>query len=208
MSKDKVKGFVAGIIITAVVLSVPLSGFALSGAKGITANYSNIKIYVNQALISPKDGNGNSVEPFIYNGTVYLPVRAISEALNQKVSWNTTTKSVYIGTQPIVTSPTVSTEYNNALKKAVSYSEIMHMSKSGIYNQLTSDYGDKFTADAAQYAIDNIKADWNANALAKAKEYQDAMSMSKDAIYDQLSSDYGEKFTKEEAQYAIDHLAD
>lgn len=101
-----------------------------------------------------------------------------------------------------------SVEYLNALAKAESYSEMMHMSKQGIYEQLTSEYGEKFSADAAQYAIDNLDADWNANALAKAKTYQQSMNMSKSAIYDQLVSDYGEKFTKEEAQYAIDHLDD
>ena len=97
-------------------------------------------------------------------------------------------------------------EYQNALKKAESYSELMHMSKQGIYDQLTSEYGEKFPEDAAQYAIDNMKADWKANALAKAKSYQETMNMSKSAIYDQLISEYGEKFTKEEAQYAIDNL--
>ena len=99
-----------------------------------------------------------------------------------------------------------STEYTNALRKAEEYSKTMHMSKRGIYDQLTSEYGEKFPADAAQYAIDNMQADWNANALEKAKTYQKSMSMSKRDIYDQLISDYGEKFTKEEAQYAIDHL--
>lgn len=101
-----------------------------------------------------------------------------------------------------------SIEYKNALKKAESYSNMMHMSKKGIYDQLVSEYGEGFAADAAQYAIDNINADWNANALAKAKSYRDTMSMSKNAIYEQLVSEYGEQFTAEEAQYAIDHLDD
>lgn len=100
------------------------------------------------------------------------------------------------------------TEEKNALKKAESYAKNMHMSKQGIYQQLTSEYGEKFPASAAQYAIDNIDIDWNANALAKAKSYQSNMNMSKQRIYDQLISQYGEKFTKEEAQYAIDHLDD
>lgn len=94
----------------------------------------------------------------------------------------------------------------NALKKAESYSKLMHMSKKGIYNQLTSSI-EGFTDEEAQYAIDNIKADWNANALEKAKSYQKTMSMSKNAIYNQLTSSV-EGFTNEEAQYAIDHLDD
>jgi len=82
----------------------------------------------------------------------------------------------------------------------------MHMSKAGIYDQLTSEYGDKYSPEAAQYAVDNVKADWKANALESAKNYQDLMNMSPAAIYDQLISEYGDKFTPEEAQYAVDNL--
>lgn len=82
----------------------------------------------------------------------------------------------------------------------------MHMGKHGIYDQLTSEYGEQFTPEAAQYAIGNMQADWNANVLQEAKDYQDMMAMSPAAIYDQLVSEHGEQFTPEEAQYAVDHL--
>lgn len=100
----------------------------------------------------------------------------------------------------------VPTEYKSALKKAQVYVDNMYMSKAGLYDQLTSEYGEKFPAEAAQYAIDNVQADWKNNALKKAETYQNDMAMSKQAVYDQLVSDYGEKFTAEEAQYAIDNL--
>ena len=100
----------------------------------------------------------------------------------------------------------IPTEYKSALKKAKLYADTMNMSKAGLYDQLTSEYGEKFTVEAAQYAIDNITVDWKENALKKAKLYQETMSMSPAAIYDQLISEYGEKFTVEEAQYAIDNL--
>ena len=100
----------------------------------------------------------------------------------------------------------IPTEYKSALRKAKLYADTMNMSKTGIYDQLTSEYGEKFTVEAAQYAIDNITVDWKENALKKAKLYQETMSMSPAAIYDQLTSEYGEKFTAEEAQYAIDNL--
>lgn len=100
----------------------------------------------------------------------------------------------------------VPTEHKSALIKAKTYSDTMSMSKAGLYNQLTSDAGEKFPAEAAQYAIDNVQADWKENALKKAKTYQKSMAMSSSAIYDQLTSDAGEKFTQEEAQYAIDNL--
>ena len=100
----------------------------------------------------------------------------------------------------------IPTEYKSALKKAMSYSKNMHMSKSAIYDQLVSEYGEKFSEDAAQYAMENIEVDWKENALAKAESYSKNMHMSKEGVYDQLVSEYGEGFTEEEASYAVDNL--
>ena len=97
-------------------------------------------------------------------------------------------------------------EYKSALKKAKIYSDTAYMSKAALYRQLTSEFGEKFTSEAAQYAIDNVEADWKENALKKAKLYQETMAMSPNAIYNQLTSEFGEMFTAEEAQYAIDNL--
>lgn len=116
-----------------------------------------------------------------------------------------------VAEEPVVeepAAPAVPVEFASALIKAQTYSDMMDMSKAGLYDQLTSEYGEKFSAEAGQYAVDNVVADWNANALAKAKTYQDSMAMSPEAIRDQLVSEYGEKFTPEEADYAIAHLND
>lgn len=100
----------------------------------------------------------------------------------------------------------VPVEYQNALKKAETYSDLMHMSKQAIHDQLVSKDGEKFSEAAADYAMTHLKADWNRNALKKAKSYQEDQSMSKEAIKEQLTSEYGEKFTEEQADYAISHL--
>lgn len=93
-----------------------------------------------------------------------------------------------------------------ALKSAQTYSDTMHMSKQGIYDQLTSDAGDKFDDASAQYAVDHVKADWNKNALKAAESYQKDQNMSPEAIRDQLTSDAGDKFTQNQADYAVSHL--
>lgn len=100
----------------------------------------------------------------------------------------------------------VPVEYQNALKKAETYSDLMHMSKQAIDDQLVSKDGDKFKEDAAYYAMTHLKADWNRNALKKANSYQDDQSMSNEAIKEQLTSEYGEKFTEEQSDYAVGHL--
>ena len=100
----------------------------------------------------------------------------------------------------------VPTEYTNALYQAQSYSDNLYMSKKGIYDQLTSEYGEGFGKKAAKYAVNHVKANWNKNALKKAKSYQKEMHMSKSAIYEQLISSYGEQFTEKQARWAVNHL--
>ncbi len=39
-----------------------------------------ISIVVDGQKINPTDVNGNTVEPMIYNGTAYLPVRAVANS--------------------------------------------------------------------------------------------------------------------------------
>lgn len=100
----------------------------------------------------------------------------------------------------------VSREFKNALKSAQDYQEFMPMSKAGLYDQLTSSAGDQYPEDAAQYAIDNLDANYKENALKSAENYQEFMPMSDKELFDQLTSDAGDQYTQEEAQYAIDNI--
>lgn len=93
--KKRLQGLVAGVLIGATVAG----GTAL--AKNITetinAVYMNVKLVVDGEEVVPKDVAGNVVEPFIYNGTTYLPVRAVGQAFNKDVNWDGETATVYIG---------------------------------------------------------------------------------------------------------------
>lgn len=50
--------------------------------------YENIRIFLDGDELVPRDANGMTVEPFIIDGTTYVPICAISEAYDKKVSWN------------------------------------------------------------------------------------------------------------------------
>lgn len=97
-------------------------------------------------------------------------------------------------------------QHTNALKEARSYLEFSSFSYAGLYDQLTSEYGGKYPAEAAQYAVDNLEVDWNAEALGSAENYLEFSAFSYEGLYDQLTSEYGGKFTPEQAQYAMDNL--
>ena len=151
---------------------------------------------------------GNAIVKSDWDESMVVPTEKAT-VIETETSTETTaeeTTSQETAAQETEVEEKIPTEYKSALNKAYSYSKMMDMSKAGIYDQLVSEYGENFSPDAAQYAIDNIEIDWNENALKKAQSYGETMFMSKMAIYDQLISEYGEKFTEEEAQYAIDHV--
>lgn len=82
-----------------VALGVPV--LAASGyTKQASLNYNDIKITLNGAAITPKDANGNTVEPFIIDGTTYLPVRAVAEAIGLYVNWDGDTNTVKLSSTP------------------------------------------------------------------------------------------------------------
>ena len=151
----------------------------------------------------------HTTKPFYEKAWFWIIAVIVSVGLGSATGNSSNNSSSNEATSSVSSSkPNVPADYTSALKAAKNYSDTMHMSKRGIYDQLTSDAGDKFSPEAAQYAVDHVDANWYKNALKAAKNYQDDMAMSPDAIRDQLTSDAGDKFTPEEADYAIQHLND
>lgn len=94
--KINFKSMLAGCVIGAMVTSVvPAVGY--DGVRTIQAVFKNIKICVDGVEMTPRDTAGKEVEPFIYNGTTYLPVRAVGEAVGKEVTYDGSTNTVYLG---------------------------------------------------------------------------------------------------------------
>ena len=100
--KGTLKGFAAGTLVTVLTLGTILPSSAAT-MKEIKVAMGGIKIYVDGNLKKPTDVNGNVVEPMIYDGTTYLPVRALTGMLTDKeVAWDQESQTVYIGQRPDV----------------------------------------------------------------------------------------------------------
>nr|WP_315023668.1 stalk domain-containing protein [uncultured Aminipila sp.] len=54
-------------------------------------------VQLNQKMQIFKDVKGQRVYPIVYNGSTYLPVRAISALMNEDIQWDNYSKTVYIG---------------------------------------------------------------------------------------------------------------
>lgn len=96
----KARGFILGFISSTLIFVLALTVFAAPVEKAITAVYNGIRLYIDGKEITPKDASGNTIEPFIYNGTTYLPVRAVGEAIGKSVEWDAANLSVYLGKRP------------------------------------------------------------------------------------------------------------
>lgn len=93
---NNLKWFSLGVFACLIVSIASTPAFASSLKKSAQLVYNNIKISLNGTTITPTDASGNVVEPFTINGTTYLPVRAISNALGLNVNWNSSTNTVEI----------------------------------------------------------------------------------------------------------------
>lgn len=95
-------------------------------------------------------------------------------------------------------------------KTAISYLNTAHLSKQGLYDQLTSEYGSQMTPEEANAAIARIDplVNWNNLAVLSAQSYRDTGNLTGQALLDQLTSEYGSKFPADQAQYGVDHVGD
>ncbi len=88
--------FLAGAAAAVLTLSLAIPAGAALAGKTIQV-YTGVDVYVDDVKLNLKDANGNPVEAFVYNGTTYLPVRAVGEAVGKVVQWEPSTSSVYLG---------------------------------------------------------------------------------------------------------------
>lgn len=90
------KDFLLGMVTTALIGTLIVPAGAALVQKTISV-HTGVNLYIDDKKFNPCDANGNPVEPFIHNGTTYLPVRAVGEAVGKTIQWEGKTHSVYIG---------------------------------------------------------------------------------------------------------------
>lgn len=96
---NKLGWFLAGVVVAVMVSQIASPTLAALASKTIEV-YTGVTVYVDDQFILPTDANGHPVDVFVYNGTTYLPVRAIGNALGKPVHWDDKTNSVYVGLRP------------------------------------------------------------------------------------------------------------
>ena len=83
---EKVQGFVAGLVMAAIIMAGGVTALAAGNSWNITVY--PIKVLVNGEVFQPTDANEQAVEVFTYNGTTYAPLRALAETYGLEVDYD------------------------------------------------------------------------------------------------------------------------
>lgn len=98
-------GFLAGVACTLLVMGLVSTAGATSGKVQKEIEYRNIQVSLDGKVLDLRDAKGNTVEPFMFGGTNYIPARALAESLGLNVAWDGATSTVVL-THPAETAPT------------------------------------------------------------------------------------------------------
>ncbi|BFH64581.1 stalk domain-containing protein [Paenibacillus azoreducens] len=92
------KKWMMGTMAAALMLTAGTGVYAGAKLQEVKAYLNgDIQLKYNGTPVQPRDEKGNAVLPLSYNGTTYLPVRAVADVMGVAVSYNPQTSTVEMG---------------------------------------------------------------------------------------------------------------
>ncbi|MDR0937295.1 MAG: NPCBM/NEW2 domain-containing protein [Oscillospiraceae bacterium] len=87
---------ILSLAIAAILLLSAAPAIAASTTQLISVIFSDMKLIIDGKQYTPKDSNGGEIKPLVYNGTTYLPLKAVAEAFGRVAAWDSVTQSAII----------------------------------------------------------------------------------------------------------------
>ena len=155
----RLKTLLAFALISATLVGASAFATGTRRTETIAVTYDNIQIVVDGKVIEAKDALGNPVEPFIYNGTTYLPVRAVGSAIGKDVAWDGIKKVVYLGAVP----GAGENWFDQCKPYQYSRGESYTLSENKSFTMSGKTYSDGFVLNASYtaYALFNLDGKYN-----------------------------------------------
>jgi hypothetical protein len=92
--KKNSKKLIVFVAVMMLTLSFASSGFAANTMSNLKAYYKNITVYKNGGLFN------FSHEPFIVDGTTYVPLRDMAEMVDKEVTWDGVSYKIGVNDKP------------------------------------------------------------------------------------------------------------
>jgi hypothetical protein len=168
-----------------IALPLVLVFLFVSQTQAASVVMKKIEVAVNSLTIKV-NGSKINTDNFVYNGTTYVPLRAVSESLGKEVVWDNETRTVHIdepGTSPSSNSVTHNgitikvdkvTQDSDSLKVYISY--INHSGS----EVMTADSLARIVANGSQY---NYDSNFNFDRF-----YQTGVDKAPDSIEDNVTA--------------------
>ncbi len=133
---------------------------------------------------------------------IFIVLGVIGSLMNDDTPTSRRSLSPADGSQPAAARPEGLTgPRGNAVRSAKQYLSLQGFSRSGLIQQLSSDYGDGYSIADATAAVDSLNVDWNKQAVRSAQQYLSMHGFSCKGLIEQLSSSAGDKYTVSQATY-------
>ncbi|CAN7223441.1 NPCBM/NEW2 domain-containing protein [Paenibacillus sp. LjRoot153] len=88
---------ISALFISTLGLGVGVGGYAAANIEQIQAFLNHeIKFTLNGKSWSPKDPDGKAISPIIYEGSSYVPLRAVGEAAGLLVDWDQVSQTIIL----------------------------------------------------------------------------------------------------------------
>ncbi|KRE92718.1 hypothetical protein ASG89_32890 [Paenibacillus sp. Soil766] len=112
---------ISALFLSTLGLGVGVGGYAAANIEQIQAFLNHeIKFTLNGKSWSPTDPDGKALSPIIYDGSSYVPLRAVGEASGLMVDWDQTSKTIVLQSK----TTEVSTPDGVPYKDAKDYSSV------------------------------------------------------------------------------------
>ncbi len=154
MKYHRLKDMLLGAMVaTLIVGAVPIA-YAKVADTMIPVSYNSIKVLVDGKELK------TDKEPFTYDGTTYLPVRAVAEAVGKEVKWDSATKTVTLNNKEATAE--TETKTNTEVKKETTangfaFSSEYLVESSGNYTyvtgEITNQNNKKYTMIEVEYTF-------------------------------------------------------
>ncbi|WP_025026081.1 histidine-type phosphatase [Caldalkalibacillus mannanilyticus] len=97
LNKRTKKSIVAILVMGLLTLTFVINAFAATTKRTLEVSGGPISLVLEGQKIHFANGeNDNSMEPFLADGRVYVPIRALADALGKTVEWDEKTNTVYV----------------------------------------------------------------------------------------------------------------
>ncbi len=200
--KKPISAISAGLLITGVLFTSSVD--ASQAKKKIEAHYQNIKI-VNNGLSVTIDPQ---TEPFIVNGTTYIPLKMMGELYNKNIVWNGATHTITVTdkTQPInqsvVTSLTAQIAEKNAkitqlqaeLDKLKAEQTKKNYDLDDLEAELNDDYGDYNDIDDIEIFLSGDEDDIDVRIDVNATDWKNLTDSKKKGFLQDIIDDILDEF--------------